>query len=278
LLECALSEPNSSQVKNLEKQINSVINEAIEKKIISKASVYLHDLSSGSFIGINRAEKFSPASLLKVPLMISYLKIAEKNPEILEFKLLVEKQDFVSVQPNIIPLKSVKENQEYTVEELIRYSIHYSDNKAANTLLKNIPEETLSRVYDDLGIKLPGLGNDENFMNIMDYASFFEILYNASYLNREMSEIALSILADSSFGYGLSAGVPINIEVAHKFGERIINEDKQLHDCGIIYYPNNPYLLCVMTRTTLNDGNSFNKMANIIKNISQTTYRYFDAK
>jgi hypothetical protein len=52
---------------------------------------------------------------------------------------------------------------------------------------------------------------------------------------------------------GLKAGIPANIELAHKFGERGIigmngREQKQLHDCGIIYYPKHPYILCIMTR------------------------------
>lgn len=210
--------------------------------------------------------------------MIAYLKKAEENPEILNLMLKVEYNDNVSIVPNIMPLKSVKEGQEYSIEELIKYSIYYSDNKAVNTLLNNLPWEIIYQTYSDLGIEWPGKEGLENFMNIIDYASFFEILYNASYLNKEMSEKALSILADVSFAYGISEGVPMNIQVVHKFGERIINEEKQLHDCGIIYYPNNPYLLCIMTKSNIGIDDNFNKMTNVIKNISQAVYHYIKKK
>jgi len=109
-------------------------------------------------------------------------------------------------------------------------------------------------------------------MNVVDYAAFFEILYNATYLNKEMSEKALAILTKSTFNYGLVGGVPIGVEVAHKFGERIFEEYKQLHDCGIIYKENNPYLLCIMTRGDMMEGDNFNDLAMVIKKISEQVY------
>ena len=66
--------------------------------------------------------------------------------------------------------------------------------------------------------------------------------------------------------------MPSDIQIAHKFGERGIArvgkpEQKQLHDCGIVYYPKRPYLLCVMTR-----GEDFDKQARIIQDISKIVY------
>lgn len=148
--------------------------------------------------------------------------------------------------------------------------IIYSDNQAANTLINHIDINILNKIYLDLGIKSPEDGQPENFMSVRDYASFFRILYNASYLNRDMSEQALKILTHSQFNQGLSAGVPTQVPVAHKFGERVILGDKQLHDCGIVYKENMPYLLCIMTR-----GNDFNKMSSTIREISGLVYSEF---
>jgi len=88
-----------------------------------------------------------------------------------------------------------------------------------------------------------------------------------------MSEKALEYLSQSDYKNGLVAGVSSNIIVAHKFGERGYKQGKinQLHDCGIIYYPNEPYLLCIMT-----DGRSFEDRELIIRNISQLVYDEFD--
>jgi beta-lactamase class A len=86
-----------------------------------------------------------------------------------------------------------------------------------------------------------------------------------------MSEKALSILSLSQYFQGLVAGVPNNIKIAHKFGERKFNNtgETQLHDCGIIYAPKTPYLLCVMTKT----NNNIDSASNVIKKISQTVYQ-----
>ncbi len=273
LLECAISEPDSVKTRDLERKLRSFVDKKIKEDKITAASIYFHDLNSHAWLGINRSEKFSPASLLKVPLMIAVLKYAEDNKDFLQQEILVEDQYNVDVKPNIIPLKSVNAGEYYTVEELIGYAIHYSDNLAANMLIINTPNEYLDKVFLDIGILLPEEEVVENFMTVMNYASFFEILYNASYLNKEMSEYALSLLTHSSFPYGLSSGVPVGTAVAHKFGERVFENYKQLHDCGIIYKENNPYLLCVMTRANFTaSNNNFNEMAAFIKDISLQVY------
>jgi len=268
LLSC--SDFNDASEHEIENKLTDSINRSIKNGKITYASVYFRDLNNGPWIGINESEEFTPASLLKVPLMIAYLKIAENYPTVLDEELLiVDNSDTLS--QNIIPLRTVENGKSYKVSDLIEYMIVYSDNKAANTLLSHIDVESLNAVYEDLGIKTPDVNDSENFMSVRDYASFFRILYNASYLNREMSEKALSILTNSQFNLGLSAGVPPQIDVAHKFGERVLLEGKQLHDCGIIYKVDKPYLLCIMTR-----GTNFIGMGETIKTISETVYNEFD--
>lgn len=106
-------------------------------------------------------------------------------------------------------------------------------------------------VFNDLGIPLP---RDIDYaLSVKEYASFFRILYNASYLTRENSEMALKLLSESKFRGGLAGKIPSDIVIAHKFGEReMIDENgssiNQLHDCGIVYYTPYPYLICIMTR------------------------------
>ena len=70
-------------------------------------------------------------------------------------------------------------------------------------------------------------------------------------------------------------GVPFGIKVSHKFGERknidLANSDEQLHECGIIYFPKHPYLLCVMTR-----GENFQQMSSFIADTSRLVYGTMD--
>lgn len=256
--------------QEIEKKMRDVVNRGIKEGKITYASVYFRDLNNGPWVGINEKEEFTPASLLKVPLMITYLKVAEKFPTILDEEIYID-DETKTLSQNIMPLRTVESGKAYRIEDLIEYMIVYSDNKAANALLGHIDAASISTIYENLGVKMPDINDSENFMSVRDYASFFRILYNASYLNREMSEKALNILTRSQYNLGLSAGVPPQVEIAHKFGERVLLEGKQLHDCGIVYKKDRPYLLCIMTR-----GNNFIGMSETIKTISETAYTEFE--
>ena len=82
-----------------------------------------------------------------------------------------------------------------------------------------------------------------------------------------MSEKALELLSKTTFNDGIVAGLPENIVVSHKFGEYILPDEIELHDCGIIYYVQNPYFLCVMTR-----GKDEGELKNTISGISKIIY------
>ncbi len=86
-------------------------------------------------------------------------------------------------------------------------------------------------------------------------------------------------MAFRDFPQGLQSGVPASIEVADKFGEReVFSTDGtlsylELHDCGIIYVPDSPYVVCVMTR-----GHDFNSLASIIGDVSKIVYEHIAAQ
>lgn len=167
---------------------------------------------------------------------------------------------------------NLKLNQAYSVEELIDKMIIDSDNGAMSLLAVNIDNASLDSLYNVLGMQPP-----DSFGNITIsprvYSLFFRILYNATYLNRDMSEKALELLSKTNFKDGLVGGLPDNINAAHKFGEHVISnngvqESVELHDCGIVYYEPSPYFLCIMTK-----GLDIEKLKNTIKDISNLVYQ-----
>lgn len=270
LLDCADEIIPYTQTKSLKSKINNLVEGHIEKSNIKEVSIYFRDLNNGPWISYNSEEKFSPASLMKVPILIAYLKKAENNKDFLNEKInsgLITKTN--KTKQNMKPGLEIKENTSYSVIELLEALIIYSNNNAADILLKNLRFYELDYVFFDLGLDFLAWETGENFLTVRDYSSFFRILYNASYLNREMSELALSILTKSEYDAGIKAGISDeNIIVAHKFGERVLPDSKQLHDCGIIYNYEKPYLLCVMTR-----GEDFLVMRDVIKEISEVFYQ-----
>lgn len=250
LLDCEMSRDyvKDSELRPFEVKVEDFIKNVESRKWGDDITVYFRDLKNGPWFNIGKTKEFYPASLLKVPQMIAVLKEADSNPAILKKKIDYNNPELKSVQNTDVADKLVF-GKSYTVEDLLKRMIVYSDNVSAILLEDATNPVDLRKTYDDLGIPDPYYLNDQSGYMISPelYSSFFRVLFNASYLSKEMSEKALRYLIDTDYKKGLVAGVPPNIEVAHKFGLRKINGVKQLHDCGIIYYPNHPYLLCVMT-------------------------------
>jgi beta-lactamase class A len=255
----------------LRTKITNYIKQLQQEKTIDNAAVYFRDLKDGPTFGINAYENYVPASLLKVPLLVTILRMSENDP-----KLLAETRVYGSSDPippqTFLPKDVLITGQEYTIDELLTQMITNSDNTAYLVIFNYLKEYRLTNelldTYHDLGLILPQERLDAS-LTVKNYSSLFRILYSSAYLSRSNSEKALALLAKSTYKDALVAGIPEHIEVAHKFGERFDENGplKELHDCGIVYFPENPYSLCVMTR-----GTDFAKLTTTIKTISKLVY------
>lgn len=277
LLFCDVSENKEfNEFQPLDLSIQRIINARKQSKDANEVSVYFRDLNPGKWVGIGENDRYSPASMLKVATMIAVYKEAESNPDILKLKVTFKGGNDENAPEHFRPSKVIKPGSTYTMNELVQYMIQYSDNNAANLIHQVMDTASLLGVYTDLGLTLPNKSNNADFMSPKIYSHILRTLFSASYLNRTMSEQALQLLANVDFDKGIRAGVPNTVTIAHKFGERIItNPDGQtalfneLHECGIIYYPNRPYMLCIMTK-----GKNFDALAEVIKDISSGVYEY----
>lgn len=269
LLECT-NYPSGTSPKQaaLQEKIQRIIESHTADKTVEKVSVYFRDLNNGPTFGINGDFPFIGASLLKVPLLIGYVQKTSLKPELLNEKIVYDPKLHLIENRNqtIAPQRKLKPGEAYSVRELMERMITESDNSAANMLILKFPDIDILRILKEMGVTL-SIENDDAWLSVKNYSAIFRILYNATYLNREQSNSALKLLSDSVFKSGLQAGLPAEIKVAHKFGERQLNDTKQFHDCGIVYFPKRPYLLCVMTR-----GNESEKLAPVIAEISKTVY------
>jgi beta-lactamase class A len=268
LLECDQANLNS-ELQPFKSKVENLVNNHLKSGSASHISVYFRDMNNGPWFGINEKEDFAPASLLKVPVMMSLFKQAESDPTLLQKTITATQSANPNDPATIKPKNSMLPGKNYTMGELVEKMIASSDNYAVALIYQNFDLSKLLKTYQDLGVSGSSNQSPDQYMNVKTYASFFRILFNSSYLNPEMSEKALEILSQSEFTEGLRAGIPNAITVAHKFGEREISnlELVQLHDCGIVYYPTHPYLLCIMTR-----GKDIPSLASIIKNLSSLIY------
>lgn len=277
LLACDAAEDvlNGPEIASFKSKIENYISTRIDKRWFTRVSVYFRELNDGTWFSIGDMEKFIPASLRKVPLMIALLKQAERSPSFLDRKLTYDFANDYTANQNVKPSHTLVKGVGYTVRDLIYRMIVYSDNNAFMFLTKQVDPAELDKVYAAVNFPNPNAGSDADYLTVQTYESFFRVLYNASYLNRSSSDWALEILTKSEFKAGLVSGVPANIPVAHKFGEHS-EPDKgtvQLHDCGIVYYPKHPYLLCVMSQ-----GPDFEFLDDVIVAVSHQVFQEVDAQ
>lgn len=239
-------------------------------------SFYFRDLGTGLWFGAHEDADFSPASLFKLPVAIAVYKQAESDSAFLK-KLVVYTKELDDMN------NSATSNAEsvlvigkaYTIEELVLLMIVDSDNGAKNLLLASIDISYLDNLFTAVSLASPSQSTVYSISS-RKYAHFLRALYGSSYLNEEHSEFILSILSQTTFKDGLVAGLPKGMSVAHKYGtyqfEEMINGEKmsteQLHDCGVVYHKENPYIFCFMTK-----GKDLKNLYRIISHVSSLVYK-----
>lgn len=265
------TENESSELSSLKQSVELIINEYKSKGVLTSAAVYIRDFENNDWSSINPEENFKPGSLLKIPELITFLKMNEKNPGLLNKKYLFNQQ-FESDKKPIYTTQSIQLGQSYTVRELLKYMIVHSDNNATYILNSIIDVTMFKKVFTDLGLKAPDWNAADYPVNVKDISLFMRALYNASYLTITDSEYAAELLAESDFKLGVAASLPHSIQFSHKFGEAGDGNEKQLHESAIIYLKNRPYLITIMTK-----GSSFEPLPEVIKQISGMVYREMTA-
>jgi len=252
-----------NQYKELKDQVESLINKASGAKGIDSASFYFKDLNSAEWIGVNEEELYSPASMLKVVTLMAYSKLASNNAEVLLEKAHYEPGD---VSGQFYKPKQLKSGN-YNIRQLLQQMIVESDNDAMHSL-NSLHTEEIFQIYKDL--EIPDVTSDkQDFMSPRMYSRLFRTLYNGSYVSHFYSNEALELLTYTKFDQGIVSATKSTV-VAHKFGEFTNQSEKrELHDCGIAYYPQKPYFICVMTK-----GQDFTTLEKIISDLSKITFDY----
>lgn len=244
------NETESPALLSVKRNVSFKINKLVNEGTLTSASVYMCRLNSDEWFSVNRDELFMPSSLIKIPYLMIYLKESEKNPAILDKKLTMDSQkDFLPKQSYVS--KAIEFGKPYSIRELLKYMIAYSDNNATYLLDINLDYPALQKMFVDVGMEEPDLSKRDYKLAVFDYSKFFHILYSSTFLNHENSNYALSLLTETDFKIGMMTGIPPGITVAHKFGEGgVIGPGgiRELHESGIIYLKGEPILVTISTK------------------------------
>lgn len=142
-----------------------------------------------------------------------------------------------------------------------------SDNRATNLLETFMDKKEFERCFTDFGMKPLDFYDTSYRFNVMNYSLFFKALYNGTYLSIPNSEYATKLMVESSYNDGLVKLLPKDIKVARKFGEWSDDINNELHESGIVYLNNSPYIITVMTR-----GRNWDKQKEVTNQISKMVF------
>jgi beta-lactamase class A len=259
----------------LKDSLETLIEDAELSGDIDAAAIYFRDLNSTFWFGINEDDSYVTASLFKLPVAIAAYRQGEDDPFFFQRKayytqeIAKENNPAQGAAPSVLVV-----GKGYYIKDLVRLMIVDSDNGAKDLLIASIDKKHTEDVFDFSALIEPDVKRQYS-LSPKNYSIFFRILYSGTYLSKENSNDLLKLLTESSFKDGIVSGVDSSVKVAHKFGLYVINRptagspgEEELHDCGIIYHPRHPYLLCIMTK-----GKSDVSLKRFISKASQIVYK-----
>lgn len=141
--------------------------------------IFLQDINTGAWLGINEREGFLPASMLKVPIMIAILKQIDRNE--IEFESIIEIEG-ADIDPYAGTLYQKGPGAKLTVWELIKEMILSSDNTAKNALKRQLTSAELNAVFTHVGIPNPYI-EAEQTVTPRGYTRVLKSLYYSSFLS-----------------------------------------------------------------------------------------------
>jgi len=236
------------------------------------------DLDTGWEINFNQDYLMPAASLVKIPIMLSYYYAASEGKINLQEAVYLRSGERVSGSK---VLGSLPAGTRFYVEELFKPMITQSDNTATNALITLMGYEKLNAYFKKIGLKntniirkmmnFSGRKNGiENYTTAADCAFLLERLYKNKFLSKDISGRCMILLGEQKINDRIPRRLPRDgAFVAHKTGlERHI-----CHDVGIVYTRKGNFLICVLVKH--NDKTAKNSKR-FISETALLTYKFYN--
>ena len=217
------------------------VQEYLDKENFSKDfGIYVLSLADGSVAQKNGNEPFRAASTGKLPIlyytqkMIDDKKIDPKKEY--EYVDAINKMKIFSYQPDGAGvLQNHEFGEKFSIETILKWTIHYSDNQGANFLGYYAGDKYDEPMRNEISRIIGRKWDDRDPMTPKENALLMEAIY-------EQNGEIIDELSDTDFD---DQRIPkyIPVQVAHKIGD--VYDLK--HDVAIVY-TNQPFILSVMTK------------------------------
>lgn len=204
-----------------------------------KTSVFIKDIATGQTMGLGSDEVYAAASTIKYPLILFIYEMAAEGKIDLDMKLTYTPK-FYAQGTGI--LQGGPMGGQYTIRELSRLSLVYSDNIAWKMLLDHIGEDNLTEYEKSLGATATGKVDGLYITTPQDMGLYLDRLLTFNQEHRELGEEILYYMQNTAFKEGIPQNLPKETAVAHKMGA--LND--KFHDVGIVF-SEHPFVITVFT-------------------------------
>jgi beta-lactamase class A len=238
--------------------------------------IAVKDLTTGETFYANADMVFPQASSIKIPVLIELMRQDQNGMLKLEERVDITKARMAAGSG--VLQRFSDGGSALSLRDLAVLMIVLSDNSATNILIDRVAMENVNSMLRRAGLSQTKLqrvmldteaqrASRENLSTPREMTALLEMLDAGNLLDPKHSQAALEILKYSK-DTALRAGVPANIPVANKPGGLA----GVSCDSGIVYLPNRPYVISVMTTYNHNAEAARNS----ITDISRRTFDYFE--
>jgi beta-lactamase class A len=261
--------------------------EALVRDYPGVAGVSVIDLRTGDRVSIRGDETFPTASLIKVAVLVALLDEVNKGTIRMDERISLLARDRV---PGSGVLQYMQSGLEPTVADAAWLMITISDNTATNLLLDHLNVKTVGDKMEALGLPHTKI-HSKTFLRSTsiavdssvkyglgvttpnETARLFELLHRGRAVSPALDSTALAMLRSNQDGTKLTRWLPDSVAVAHKTGE----VDRSRSDCGIVYGPQAPVVVCAMTRENRDTSYAVDNPANLLMaRIGVAVFRHYN--
>ncbi|HZQ68544.1 MAG TPA: serine hydrolase [Terriglobales bacterium] len=275
-LASAQQQSPSIKQKVLWDKLNETVKE-VDRSLDGVMGVAVVDLGDeNSRILLRADEVFPTASSIKIAVLVELYRQAQSGKLKLEDIYTVQSTDLV---PDSEIMESLSPGiTKVTLRDLASMMVVASDNSATNVLIDRIGMENVNATLRSMGfthtklqrkmmdLKAASEGR-ENLASPRELLQLLQDVYQGKVLNKEMTAEFFQMLSKHKISF-LPRGLPEDLKIANKPGEL----EGVRNDCGIVFVPNRPYGICVMTSYLRREHDG----EDAISRISVATYQMFD--
>ena len=236
---------------NLESTLDNIINQ-----FEGVAGLSIRCLNNNKTISINGDDVFPTASSIKIYILTQLFTLEDKGTIDLAKRVRFT-QDMYGAGSGVIHF--LENEPEFTILDIAILMMLVSDNTATNMCIDLAGMQETNNLIKDLGLSKTKLGRkmmdpdainrgEENISTPNELTKMMELLYQKK-PSPKVANNVLNIMSKPKSAY-LNKAIGPNTKIANKPG----GMDKVRCDVGIVYLPNNPYAISIMSNYGITDS------------------------